>query len=289
MKFAGIGEEFEVEVNGLRVAICAWGDPGKPVLFALHGWLDNAASFDFLAPLITHYRVLAVDLIGHGRSSHRPMGAAYNIWDNVADVIALANGLKLEQFALLGHSMGAIIATLIAGSFPQRVDRLFLIDGVWPMVTSSDETPAQLAKAINGLQSIDQKRKTVYPSIDRAIEARMKGFNPLSAEAAEALTQRGIEEVPGGFQWRSDLRLRLPSMMRLTWEQAQAFVSSVTAPTCLVLAEQGIYLKRDEFVRSKELLQGFTLCTVPGGHHLHMETQVTEVARLFNRFSDNDA
>ncbi|MCL6414526.1 alpha/beta hydrolase [Aestuariirhabdus sp. Z084] len=277
-------DEFEVEANGLCFSICGWGDQDQPVLFALHGWLDNAASFHFLAPLLKHYRILALDLAGHGRSDHRPVGVAYNIWDNVADVLAIADALSINKFSLLGHSMGGVISMLIAGSFPQRVERLLLIDGIWPMVTSSSDSPEQLAKAITGMQSVTQKRKTVYATVDEAIEARMKGLNPLSFDAAKPLTKRGVETVDGGFQWRSDLRLRLPSMMRLTWNQARAFVANIVAPTCLILAEDGIYLSREEFARSRELLQRFSLCPVAGGHHLHMEAEVTEVANVLNQF-----
>ncbi|RRJ84940.1 alpha/beta fold hydrolase [Aestuariirhabdus litorea] len=278
-------DEFEVEANGIRFAICAWGDEGKPPLFALHGWLDNAASFHFLAPLLEGYRVLAVDLAGHGRSGHRAEGVAYNIWDNVADLVAIANVLGLERFSLLGHSMGGIICTLLAGSFPDRIERLMLIDGIWPMVTASSDAPAQLAKAVRGMEEVGQKRKTLYPTIEEAIGARMNGLNPLSREAASVITIRGLEAVSGGYQWRSDLRLRLPSMMRLTWNHARAFVASITAPTCLILAEQGIYLKREEFVRSQELLQRFSIFQLAGGHHLHMEAEVTSVAERFNQFS----
>ncbi len=67
--------ELSLELPHLRLAAQAWGDPQLPRLLALHGWLDNAASFDRLAPLLCgHFHIVAIDLPGHGRSGHRPPG-----------------------------------------------------------------------------------------------------------------------------------------------------------------------------------------------------------------------
>ena len=67
--------ELTLDLPHLRLAARAWGDPSLPPLLALHGWLDNAASFDRLAPLLCeHFHIVALDLPGHGRSGHRPAG-----------------------------------------------------------------------------------------------------------------------------------------------------------------------------------------------------------------------
>jgi pimeloyl-ACP methyl ester carboxylesterase len=104
----------------------------------------------------------------------------------------------------------------------------------------------------------------------------------VSREAAELLAQRGLMPVPGGYTWRSDSRLTLASPMRLTEEQAMAFVRRVGCPTQLVVAEDGMLAKHSE------LLSGlpFQVTTLPGGHHLHLndEPGATLVADCFNRF-----
>ena len=64
--------DIELQLPHIRIAAREWGDPeGEPVL-AIHGWLDNAASFDTLAPLLAELHLVALDLPGHGRSQHRP-------------------------------------------------------------------------------------------------------------------------------------------------------------------------------------------------------------------------
>ena len=72
-------------VAGLDLAVRRWGKEGDEPIIALHGWMDNAASYDRIAPSLVGYCVYALDFPGHGLSSHRPVGACYNIWDYVAD------------------------------------------------------------------------------------------------------------------------------------------------------------------------------------------------------------
>ncbi|MDP1097940.1 hypothetical protein Q6288_28060, partial [Klebsiella quasipneumoniae] len=81
--------------------------------------------------------------------------------------------------------------------------------------------------ALQAQLNLQDKRKPVYSTLDRAVEARMKGVVAVSREAAELLAQRGLMPVPGGYTWRTDSRLTLASPMRLTDEQAMAFVRRV--------------------------------------------------------------
>ena len=74
-------EELEIQTSSIRLVTKCWGNPdGLPVL-AFHGWLDNAATFDNLAPLLPELRILSLDLPGHGHSDHRPSGSAYYFID----------------------------------------------------------------------------------------------------------------------------------------------------------------------------------------------------------------
>ena len=112
------------QVNGLQLAGLSWGDPGAKPLLALHGWLDNAASFSVLAPLLKHHHVVAVDLTGHGLSAHRSADAGYQIWEDLPELLGVLDALGWQEFSLMGHSRGAIIAGLLASTLPERVQRL---------------------------------------------------------------------------------------------------------------------------------------------------------------------
>ena len=278
-------EEVRLRLPHIELAAHLYGPAdGQPVI-ALHGWLDNAASFARLAPKLPGLRIVALDFAGHGHSDHRPAGAGYALWDYAHDVLQVAEQFGWQRFALLGHSMGAIVSVLLAGALPERVERLALIDGLIPYTGEADSAPQKLAEALKAQMALAGKRKPVYAEFARAVEARMRGVGAVSREAAELLAQRGLMPVPGGYTWRTDSRLTLPSPLRLTQAHAMAFVRRLQCPVNLVLAEQGMLAAQPRF---GELLSGLpiALSRLPGGHHLHLDDEVGAqlVADCFNRF-----
>lgn len=275
-------EEVRLSLPHIELAAHLFGpEDGMPVI-ALHGWLDNANSFARLAPRLSGLRIVALDFAGHGHSDHRPQGAGYSLADYAFDVLCVAEQLGWKQFALLGHSLGAIVSVVIAGSFPERVTRLALIDGIVLRTGAEADAAERMGQALQAQLDLQHKRKSVHPTLDRAIEARMKGMVAVSREAAEFLAQRGLMPVPGGYSWRSDSRLTLPSPLRLSDEQAMSFVRRVSCPTTLVVAEQGMLASHSDLLDRLP----FNLERLPGGHHLHIndEAGAILVADCFNRF-----
>ena len=275
-------EEVRLSLPHIELAAHVFGPADGVPVIALHGWLDNANSFARLAPRLHGLRILAIDMAGHGHSAHRPLGAGYALWDYVYDVLQVAEQMGWQRFGLLGHSLGAIVSVVLAGAMPHRVSHLALIDGVLPP-TANDEDPAErLGMALQAQLDHENKRKSVHKTLERAIEARMKGVVAVSREAAELLAQRGLMPVPGGYTWRSDSRLTLHSPLRLSEAQALAFVRRVACPTRLVVAQEGM------LARHTALLEGlpFAVEYLPGGHHLHLndESGAVLVADCFNRF-----
>ena len=233
-------EEVRLSLPHIELAAHLYGPAdGEPVI-ALHGWLDNAASFARLAPKLPGLRIVALDFAGHGHSDHRPAGGSYAIWDYAHDVLQVAEQFGWQRFSLLGHSMGAIVSVLLAGAMPERVKRLALIDGLIPYTGEADSAPQKLGEALKAQLALAGKSKPVYAEFSRAVEARMRGVGAVSREAAELLAQRGLMPVPGGYTWRTDSRLTLPSPIRLTYAHAMAFAQCLQCPASLVLAEQGM-------------------------------------------------
>jgi pimeloyl-ACP methyl ester carboxylesterase len=278
------GEGIRLPLEHIELAACVYGPAqGRPVI-ALHGWLDNAMSFARMAPKLEGMRIVALDMAGHGLSGHRPAGSLYNLWDNVFDLLAVARYLGWQRFSLLGHSLGAIVSTLAAATFPEQVERLALIDGLFPPTNDADSAPDNLAKAMRQLLSGQVKEKTVYPSRDVALRARLIAGG-VSREAAELLAERGLVAVAGGYSWRSDVRLKFTSAIRLSPAQAEAFLHRVQCPVQLVLAEQGLLARSPRFQELSARLP-FATQTFPGGHHLHLDDEAgaRSVADCFNRF-----
>ncbi|MNZ95693.1 MULTISPECIES: alpha/beta hydrolase [unclassified Pseudomonas] len=275
-------EEVRLSLPHIELAAHLFGpEDGLPVI-ALHGWLDNANSFARLAPKLEGLRIVALDMAGHGHSGHRPLGAGYALWDYAHDVLQVAEQLGWKRFALLGHSLGAIVSVVLAGALPERVTHLALIDGVIPPTTPHDNAAERMGMALQAQLDLQHKSKPVYSTLERAVEVRMKGLVAVSREAAELLAQRGLMPVPGGYTWRTDSRLTLASPLRLSDEQAMSFVQRIQCPAHLVVAADGM------LARHAPLLERlpFSREQLPGGHHLHLndEAGATLVADCFNRF-----
>ncbi|MNZ65971.1 Tropinesterase [compost metagenome] len=265
-------EEIRLNLPHIELAAHLYGpEDGQPVL-ALHGWLDNAMSFARLAPKLDGLRIVALDLAGHGHSGHRAAGAGYPLWDYALDALLVAEQLGWQRFSLLGHSLGAIVAMLLAAALPERVARLALIDGIFPLTHEPELAPAKLGEALTAQLAIGRKRRPVYASVERAVEARLRGGYPLSREAAELLASRGLAPQAGGYAWRTDPRLTLPSPLRLSRAQAEAFVRALRCPVSLVLAEDGLPLRDGQWMALLERLP-IALHRLPGGHHLHLDDE----------------
>ncbi|WP_194790965.1 alpha/beta fold hydrolase [Pseudomonas sp. UFMG81] len=275
-------EEVRLALGHIELAAHLFGPAdGLPVI-ALHGWLDNANSFARLAPQLKGLRIVALDLAGHGYSEHRPVGAGYALADYAHDILRVAEQLGWQRFGLLGHSLGAIISVQLAGALPERVSHLALIDGVIPPTIAEQDAAERLGMALQAQLRLEGKRKTVYRTLEEGVEARMKGMVAVSREAAELLAQRGLMPVPGGYSWRSDSRLTLPSPTRLNQAQAMAFVKRIACPACLVVAADGMLARHTALLEQLP----FEQITLPGGHHLHLndEQGAALVADCFNRF-----
>ena len=256
--------EIELEVGALHLAARARGARDAPPVLALHGWLDNAASFDRLGPLLGDLQLVALDFPGHGHSGHLPPGCRYHFVDYTVDVLAAADALGWQRFSLLGHSLGGAVATLVAAACPERIERLALIEALGPLSAEAAEAPALLAQAL-ARAGRTGRPAPVYASLDEAAAARCaSGW--LSATAARPLVERGILAGDDGLRWRSDPRLRWPSPYRLTEEQVLAFLGAIEAPTAVVVAGDGLLQRHPESLeRRAAALRDARI------HHLHLE------------------
>ena len=278
-----MAEEIEIRTPYLRLAAQSWGPPSAQPVMALHGWLDNAASFTQLAPLLDGVRLVALELPGHGRSEPRPAGVHYHFVDYVGDVLAAADALGWRRFDLLGHSLGASIASFAAAIAPERISRLALIEGLGPLAFEAEHNPTALAAAIAQMTALPSRQRTVYPDLETVARARQAAGIGLSLEAARLLVKRGTHAVSGGVTWRGDPRVTFKSPMYFSEEQILAFLEGIQAPTLLIVGEDGYLPKRDFMPARYAKVAKLALQSLPGGHHLHME-QPGPVAEVLNAF-----
>jgi pimeloyl-ACP methyl ester carboxylesterase len=276
--------ERRFRLPGLTLAAEVWGAPGQHPVLASHGWLDNAGSFELLAPHLPTCEIVALDLAGHGFSDFRSPDSAYNLWQDVGDLLDVANELGWQRCTLLGHSRGAGISLLFAATFPERVDKLILLEGGVPLTAEASEAPAGLAEALREARALRGKTGRVFSQRATAIAERAAGFSKVTPAAAEVLARRSLREVPGGYQWHADQRLKGQSELRLTAEHARAFARSVTAPVLLLLATESPFADRPLYRELPGLLPNVEVDRVVGGHHCHLEGSERAIAERIQRF-----
>lgn len=247
-----------------------YGDPTKPMILALHGWLDNAVSFQPIAEYLTDYYILALDITGHGLSSHRSNGAHYHLIDFAYDLHELVDSQGWQSFILMGHSMGGIISTIYASCFPEHVSKLISIESFGPMTKDTQSSPTQLRDSILSRLKAQQSEAKHPSSIERTIEARAK-VGDIKLESARLLITRNIREENDQLFFTTDRRLRTFSSLRMTESQAEAFMRNIKCPTLVITGSQGYESMRATVQKRLDWVENLTVAQCEGHHHLHMD------------------
>ncbi|MDC0674999.1 alpha/beta fold hydrolase [Nannocystis radixulma] len=259
-----------IDIGGIRLAALCFGpEDGVPVL-AMHGWLDNAASFERLAEHLHGVNLVALDLAGHGLSQRRADGV-YVFLDYVADASLAISALGWSRCVVVGHSLGAGVAALLAGTCPEQVARLVLLEGLGPLTNPDEAAPRQLRDALQAEAAARARDEhSGYASAEQVAE-RLASATGMCVDSARILLRRGLEPHDGRVRWRADPHLRLPSRQRLTEAQVRAFFTAITCPTLVVRAVPGMAF--DEVLMRERLamIGGAVLAEVPGGHHAHLD------------------
>ena len=254
-----------------ELAALRGGTPGGPPLLCLHGWLDNAASFVPLAPRLAGFDLVALDLPGHGASSHRAPGYDYAFVDWIHDVLDAMDALGWAHADWLGHSMGGAIASMVAAAAPERVRRLALIEALGPLAGEPAGAAARLADAVAARRALRERPPRRIPDLDAAVAARRSATRMTDA-AARLIVARNLRPFDGGFAWRSDPRLTLPASLRLGEETIRAVLRAIRAPVLVIAADPPpAYFTVATRVARLACLADARSVVIPGGHHLHME------------------
>ncbi|MCD9085280.1 alpha/beta hydrolase [Stenotrophomonas sp. SY1] len=262
---------FELQLGEQRVAGLRAGTPSGLKVLALHGWLDNAASFLPLAEQLPMLDIAMVDLPGHGFSDHLPLTTPYTTPQAIVQTLAIADALGWERFVLLGHSMGAAIASLVAAVAGERVQALVSIEALGGLAAPANETVQRLRAHVDAAMKLDAKQLRVFPDLAAPVRARMM-VNQLSESSARLLVERGVQPVEGGWTWRSDPRLMLPTAVRMTEDQVCDVVSTIQCPVQVIYATPAQpYFPEPERSQRAALLPDGRLHTLAGHHHVHMD------------------
>ncbi len=262
---------------GIDCAIEEYGSAqGYPVV-ALHGWLDNLASFYSLTPYFKDYRLILLDFPGHGLSKHLPQGMANHLSDLVYVLQDLISALSLKHYSIIGHSMGGAAAMMFACAAP-TMDRLILLESLGALTEPAETSVDLLLQSLAARQALNHKSKPIYPDIESALSVRAHASH-IDAEQIRPIVERGLMQVEKGFSWRSDARLRNRHLMRFTEKQIEYLIQGITCPVLLIEADNGLLSKNTEMQQRKTFFKQLSQHMLPGGHHIHLE-KTQETAEL---------
>ena len=266
----------------------SWGPADGPAVLLLHGFLDTGAALGPVAEaLATPYRVIVPDHRGHGESDHIGAGGYYHFPDYVLDLDGLLEHLALEQVALVGHSMGASIASYFGGAFPDRLWALALLDGIGP---PGDTDPGESPILVNRWVGDVRRRDTYSPRGHESLKAAARAIGRLAPTATDerlhALAEAATVVGPDGrHHWRFDQVHRTRAPTGFDAARFRAFLMRIQCPTLAVWAEKSLMHASDEQERL-EALGDVEQHTIPGvGHNMHHE-KPEALADLLRAFLD---
>ena len=284
-------------VRHLQYHVRTWGQATaeKTPLVMLHGWMDVAASFQFVVDALSpdHY-VIAPDWRGFGQTA---VPATDNFWfpDYLADLDSLLNQYVGERpVHLIGHSMGGNIAMLYAGVRPQRVARLVNLEGFGMPATQPAQAHARYVQWLDGIQQVHQGQRDMrsHDSLQSVARRLMKTNPRLAPERAEWLAQHWArEDAPGQWRIQGHPAHRIPSAQLYRADEVQEIHKCISAPTLAVEAtdsdmEQwwnGSYTMA-QYHQRIQVVQNLTIARVDhAGHMLHHD-QPEAVAALIEGF-----
>ncbi|KAJ3129439.1 hypothetical protein HK100_008611 [Physocladia obscura] len=307
--------------NGITVAGKKYYSPGEPCtdideelrILAIHGWLDNANSYNEFASRFLKFSgrptiFIAIDLPGHGKSGHVARAvSSYFLWDFALAVLDISISLRWERFVLLGHSMGGHVAALFAGVYPEKLKSLVLFESVGHInrLNVPGDDAASMRKFIDRRRtvnleesSITENSKTsirnVYESVEAAARVRMEGATRVSFEAAMALCERGLtNDSQNKWTWTTDKRLLMRHFFQWDHIGIENIMSSIECKVLLILGcDSAILKQQDPLVnnriavlrnrRKKDQDKGGFIETrvqwiSKGTHHLHLEHDTVDV------------
>lgn len=254
----------------------------KKSILCLHGWLDNHASFIPLTKYLQEYNVISIDFPGHGKSSKIDSQLLFHFgnW-----VFILKEFIELNfktKIFLMGHSMGAAVASLYASVFPDDIDGLILLEGLAPLTDSYENSSQRMYNYYSSFKSNINKPLKYYETVEQAIQVRMLN-SKLSFENAKILTEASLQENNNGFYFDYDIKLKLPAAIRFGSQQIIEFLKKISCPCLALTGDSGFQSLKIDLEELGPWVKNLTVDTSPGGHHFHMENP-SQVADLIVRW-----
>jgi len=263
-------ESGDVTSAGFKMHYLLWGKMGKPIV-ALHSMMMDAHGLDtFSQSMAKDWRVLAIDLLGHGDSDKPTENVSLE--EHTEVVRGVVNRLRFKPAVLVGHSIGGIIGIVYAAKHPDEVTKLVLVD-----IAPWDPSRPRTRPTIPTPESFD--------STEAALAYLKQRFPRFTQESYQNRLKYGLEQAPGG-------RLRLKAspktidMLRQTnvdldlWPYAER----IKAPTLLIKGVESPTVSPNSVEKMRKLLRNFRSVEVAGATHMVPQDKPEEFERIVREF-----
>ena len=290
-----------VPIRGISYHVLHWGEvPHKlPLLLLVHGWMDVAASYQFVVDalpdaFVQGRSIIAPDWRGYGKTG---ANGADNFWypDYLADLDFLLDHYAPGQAVdLVGHSMGGNVAMLYAGVRPERIRKLINLEGFGMPATRPSQAAGRYAKWMDELKSLHKGELALKPYKDvDGVARRLMRTNPrLSQDKADWLARHwATPDAQGQWNILGDAAHKIINAQLYRVDEVQEIYQRISAPTLAIEASddslgkwwQGKYTLAEYHERLKSVPQVSTAVVQDAGHMLHHD-QPEELARLLTNF-----
>lgn len=232
-----------------------WGEPGNPAVVCLHGVSSYGGRFDGLAePLADRYHVIALDLLGHGRSPWEPP------WDVDAHLDAILASVPDGSAIWIGHSFGGRLAAELAARDPDRVERIVLLDPALRVLTHVALDLAEL-----------ERSDVSFATVEEAVQVRYDTGRVLLAPP-ELVIQSDRNHMEPGTDGRLRYRYCKSAVITAWSVMASEAPPPAKVPTLFVLGADSWLTVPDEIEKYRAALGDLVeVVTVPGGHTVYWD------------------
>jgi len=286
-----------IPIRNLQYHVQVWGEPGpgKTPLVMVHGWMDVAASYQFVVDAFQHeHYIIAPDWRGYGQTE-APLADNYWFPDYLADLDFLLDHYAPDQpVNLVGHSMGGNVVMLYGGVRPQRIRRLVNLEGFGMPATIPAQAPGRFATWMDELKKLHAGEMDLkaYDSADGVARRLMKTNPRLGAYKAAWLARHwAVETADGRWAIRGDAAHKVTNAQLYRVEEVQAIYQRLSMPVLAVEASdnsldmwwKGQFTLAEYHERLKVVPQVEIARIDDAGHMMHHD-QPEVLAGLIERF-----
>lgn len=273
--------------TGLSSHILEWDADSDHTVILVHGFLDLAWGWQPMVEsgLAGRFHLVAVDMRGHGDSDRIGPGGYYHFMDYLADLADVVAQLGREKVSLVGHSMGGSICSYYAGTFPEQVNKLAMLEGLGPPEVSMT-MPQRTRSWIEGWKRARSHESRSYPGVAEAA-ARLRAHDDLlQPEMAKMLAERGtVEAADGGRRFKHDPLHLTRGPYPFQVDLAASFWRDITCPVLFLEGSESTFTHhRDEVEKRTGFFQKAERKTIDGAAHMMHRHRPAELARILAEF-----